>query len=111
MRREGCAEEDDEEEDGGDGESDGQDEGQEGGLCVWSVNAHELLRFLRSYHSSSSKVLSWLGLLLPLLLRRRRCLAGRRKAEEAVKHLDDDNQRREFCERGDRILHKAIEAQ
>lgn len=34
MRREGCAEEDDEEKDGGDSESDGQDEGQEGGLCV-----------------------------------------------------------------------------
>lgn len=38
VRREGCAEEDDEDEDGGNRESDGQDEGEEGRLQSLSVN-------------------------------------------------------------------------
>lgn len=38
-------------------------------------------------------------------------MASRRKAEEAVEHLDDDNQRCKPCERGNRVLHQAIEAE
>ena len=65
----------------------------------------------KAYHSSSSKVLGRLRLLLPLLLGRRRCLASRREAKEAVDQLDDYHQRRKPHQRSDRVLHEAIEAQ
>ena len=111
VRCEWCAEEDDEDEDGGDCEGDGEDEGEEGGLCIRSVIAcARMCRCSRSYHSSSSKVLGRLRLLLPFLLGWWRCLASRREAEEAVDQLDNYYQRRKPHQRSDRIMHEAIEA-
>jgi hypothetical protein len=67
--------------------------------------------FQRSYHSSRSKVLRRLRLLLPLLLRRRRRLSRRRQTQEAVHHLENNQQRSTLQQHVDRVLHKAIEAQ
>jgi len=112
VRCEWCAEEYDEDEDGGNCEGDGEDEGEEGGLCIRSVIAcARMCRCSRSYHSSSSKVLGRLRLLLPFLLGRRGGLARRREAEEAVNQLNDYHQRRKPHQRSDRIMHEAIEAQ
>jgi hypothetical protein len=69
------------------------------------------LYFLETYHSSSSKVLRRLRLLLPFLLGRRRRLASRREAKETVSQLDDYDQRSKLDQRVDRILHKTVEAQ
>lgn len=69
------------------------------------------LQHLKTYHSSSSKVLSRFRLLLPLLLGRRRCLACRWETKEAVGQLDDDNHRCKLHQRVDRVLHQGIEAQ
>jgi len=70
-----------------------------------------LCSVLKTYHSSSSKVLGRLRLLLPLLLRWWRCLASRWEAQEAVDQLDDYHQRCKPHQCPDRVLDEAIEAQ
>ena len=82
----------------------GYTDGQSFLVCV-SCNV------FKTYHSSSSKVLGRLRLLLPFLLGWWRRLTSRREAEEAVDQLDDNHQRRKPHQRPDRVLHEAIEAQ
>jgi hypothetical protein len=66
---------------------------------------------LETYHSSSSKVLRRLRLLLPFLLGRRRCLSSRREAKETVSQLDNYDQRSKLDQCVDRILYESVEAQ